>query len=392
MPTILAINETEPTETELTEDEKKFVKAIKKLPDTRDNRGKRHELSFVIISVVFALLSERSKVSGIHRYIGNKIQWLREVTETTEAMPISRAHLPRLLAGLNWDDLGVIISECFGKQIMLAIGNEWIAMDGKTLRGSLKAGEKQAIVHAVSHDSRIDVAQARLVGDKSSEITVVRDFLKETGLEKHNITLDAHHCNPETTAQIAEASGSYIIQVKENQPILLAQCRQLAEDASMMRAENKTVDPGHGRITTRQARLFSMKPVKLDPRWKQSGINTLIVLNRETFDTGKQHTTADVSYYISNRPVDNVMIGKELADTVRKHWGVESNNWILDTTFNEDNVQVKNANQAHIMGKLRCFAANILRWSGAKNFRETIEAFIDSPSTLISTLKQVNFL
>ena len=56
----------------------------------------------------------------------------------------------------------------------------------KVMRGTLKSGEKQAIIHAVSHESRIDVAQARQVGDKSSEIPVMREFLKETGLEKAN--------------------------------------------------------------------------------------------------------------------------------------------------------------------------------------------------------------
>ncbi len=99
----------------------------------------------------------------------------------------------------------------FGVQISLSVDNEWIAVDGKTLRGTLKSGEKQAIVHAVSHDSRIDLAQARMVGEKSSEITVVRDFLKDTGLEKKKITRDAHHCNPETTAQIEQSNGRYIV-------------------------------------------------------------------------------------------------------------------------------------------------------------------------------------
>lgn len=368
---------------------KKFINEIKKLPDKRDNRGKRHTLHFLIVAVILGLLSNRSKVSELHRYITNKIKWLRKIIGEKDAMPISRAHLPRLLAQLNWDDLNVLISECFDVQIQLSVDNEWIAVDGKTLRGTLKSGEKQAIVHAVSHDSRIDVAQARLVGDKSSEITVVRDFLKDTGLEKKKITLDAHHCNPETTAQIAQSKGRYIVQVKENQPILLAQCKEVAQNASLMMAENQTVDPGHGRITTRQAQLFSMKPMTLDMRWQKSAISTLIVVHRETFNTSTKKTTTEASYYISNQKVSSAKQGSELANTLRKHWGVESNNWILDVTFNEDNVQVKNGNQALILGKLRSFSTNILRWSGVKNFQETIEQFVDLPKTLISTLKRL---
>ena len=60
---------------------------------------------------------------------------------------------------------------------------------------------------------------------------------------------------------------------------------------------------------------------------------------------------------------------------------MESNNWQLDVTFGEDRVQVKNGNQAQIMGKLRCFAMNLLRWSktGSKNLQACIEKFSDSP-------------
>jgi hypothetical protein len=33
------------------------------------------------------------------------------------------------------------------------------------MRGTLNPGDKQAIIHAVSHESRRDVAQAQQVGD-----------------------------------------------------------------------------------------------------------------------------------------------------------------------------------------------------------------------------------
>lgn len=331
-------------------------------------------------------------MSSIHRYMKNKLPWLREVTGLTEASVISRAHLPRMLAGLNWVELTVIINDCFSAKMRLAIENEWLAVDGKVLRGTVKVGEKQAVVHAVTHDSRLDVAQARMEGEKSSEIRIVRDFLKETGLDKQKISLDAHHCNPESLGQIESAGGTYLVQVKENQPILFAQCQELANKAAEKIFENRTVDSSHGRITTRHAQLFSMTSVVLDPRWQKCNLDTLIVMNRETFNQRTKKTTTEVSYYLSNQQTNTAKQADELADTLRKHWGVESNNWILDVTFNEDNVQIKNGNQAQALGKLRCLAINILRWSGAKNFQEKIEEFVDNPKKLILTLKQVNFL
>ncbi len=66
----------------------------------------------------------------------------------------------------------------------------------------------------VSHESRIDVAQACQAGDKSSEITVMREFMKDTGLEKAKMSLDAHHCNLETMTQIEQTAGQYLIPLK----------------------------------------------------------------------------------------------------------------------------------------------------------------------------------
>jgi len=373
--------------------ERKFIDALKGLPDSRDNRGKRHSLVFFIVTVVFAILVGRSKVSSIHRYMTHKIVWLRKVTGLKDATLVSRAHFPRMLAALDWQDLNQLINAFFDEKVAQIIANEWIAIDGKVMRGTLKSGEKQAIIHAVSHQSRVDVAQARQVGDKASEIPVTRELLKETGLSSKKISLDAHHCNPETMTQINQDGGFFVIQIKENQPKLLEKCRDLSKQAPL--AEFTEHDAGHGRITSRHAALQPLSVAEIDERWKASGLQTLVVMKRETFEKSTKKMTTETSYYLSNYQNNNAKnTVKTLATAVRQHWSVESNNWQLDVTLGEDKVTSKHGNQSQIMGKLRCFALNLLRNSKDKvpNFQANIEQFNDSPETLIFALKQANFL
>lgn len=340
-----------------------------------------------------AILSGRSKVSSIHRYIHNHIVWLRIATNFPEAKPISRAHLPRMLANINWVELNELMNEFFATEISQNSDNEWKAVDGKFLKGTPKNLEKQAVIHAVAHDSRIDVAQAKQVGNKSSEITTVRQFLKDTRLEREKITLDAHHCYCETMSQIHNAGGSYLIQVKENQPKLLEHCKYVALQSSIHQIiEN---DLGHGRISTQESHFYPLSISDLDERWKTSGIQFLVVVNRNTIQksTGKQ--TQETSYYISNYKQfthENGFV--ELTRAVRKHWSVESNNWQLDVTFNEDNVRVSNGNQAQVLSTLRSFAMNLLRTSSYKtqNFQAVIEKFSDIPTSLVAMFRQVDFL
>ena len=66
------------------------------LIDKRDNRGKRHQLAFVLGSVVLAIMSGRSYASSIHRFMKNKIKWLGDVLGQAEAKAVSRAQLPRI--------------------------------------------------------------------------------------------------------------------------------------------------------------------------------------------------------------------------------------------------------------------------------------------------------
>jgi predicted transposase YbfD/YdcC len=370
-----------------------FVEALSQLSDDRDNRGKRHALAFVVAAVVLAILNGRSKVSSIFRYQRNRIEWLRQVTQHPEGNAVSRAHLPRLLARLDWVELNRLIEAHFGVQVELSTTHDWVAIDGKTLRGTLASGDKQSVVLAVSHEHRILLAQAPMEGSKASEIPVVRDLLKESGLEAHKVTLDAHHCNPKTTAQIHRAGGQYLIQVKENQPILFKQCRDLAATAEPLSSDAES-DKGHGRLTTREGQCFDMSALDLAARWSESGIHTLVVMERQTLILAKQKTTCETAYYLSNQGLasDPQAQAQELTGAIRQHWHVESDNWIRDVTLDEDHVKTKSANQGQVMGCLRSLAMRLLRRFNVPNFQEALEDFADCPSKFEALLRRVKFL
>ena len=204
-----------------------FFQALQHLPDPRDNRGKTHDLAFVLCGVILAIMTGRSRVAAMHRFLHNRLAWLRETTQASVERGISRAHLPRLLARVDWAALNALILTHFGVRVESLAGGEWVAVDGKALRGS--PGEQ--VVLARSHQSGRILAQQPLTGPKRSEVTAVRTLLAQPQLTGCKITLDAAHCNPTTTAQIHRAQGGYLVQVKANQPTLLAAVRAVATTA-----------------------------------------------------------------------------------------------------------------------------------------------------------------
>lgn len=370
-----------------------FVEALNSLKDIRDNRGKRHTYVFVITSVVIAIMKGNSILSSIHRYMERNLALLRKITKQSKATPISRSHLPRFLEKLDWIDLNKMIELHFNIRVDEDVRDKWNAIDGKVMKGTIKYGDQQTMVHAVTHNERTEIAVARQIGKKSSEIPVVRKMIEETGLENGNLTLDALHCNPETTEQINKACGSYLIQVKENQAELLRQCKKTYQE-DLPVGVKEDVEKGHGRLTTRLGGTFKIDPTTLDKRWRPSGIKTLVVLERDTMEMTTKKETHETSYYICNKSINSSALhtSSALISAVRNHWGVESNNWLLDVTFNEDNIKIKGGNQAQVLGRLRSLSVDLMRRSGVTKIKEAIENYADSNPTLLKMLKQVKFL
>jgi predicted transposase YbfD/YdcC len=261
------------------------------------------------------------------------------------------------------------------------------------LRGTLASGDKQSVVFAVSHASRTLLAHAPMQGSTASEIPVVRDLLKDSQLEAHKVTLDAHHGNPKTTAHMHHAGGQYVIQVKEHQPILRTPCQHVAATAVPL-GSHAECEQGHGRLTTRAGQCFDMSALRLAPRWRDSGIHTLVVIQRHTVTCATQKTTDETAYSISNhtRSTDPHAHAMELTGAIRQHWHVESDNWIREVTLDEDHLKTTSANHAQVMGCLRSVALRVFRRFTVKNFQEALEDFADCPSRFEALLRRVKFL
>lgn len=368
-----------------------FMERLKTISDPRDNRGKRHALPFVLAAVSIAIMSGRATVSGIHRYIQNKMDWLRNVTQQPEAQPISRAQLPRILAVVEWQELNTIVESQFGVRLDKNEQDEWTAIDGKTLRGTEHHEERTLL--AVTHTTRQIQAQRPMTGPKSSEITAARELLQETGLDQGQVTLDALHFNPKTTRQIHQAGGVYIIQVKDNQPELREQLIHWAAHVEPL-GHLSTTEKAHGRIETRQGTLVALEGLAVAPRWAESGFQTLVVMERQTLAVAQQKRSAETSYYVSNLPVEPEQrpAQENLFNAIRGHWSVEADNHIRDVTFSEDDVKTKNGNQGHILAGLRTLAMGLLRKANIKNFRAALDDFADNSKLFKGFLEQVDFL
>ena len=276
------------------EDNRSFFEKLQneKGLDLRDNRGKRHDLAVVLIGVMLALLSNRDgNLSSIQRYLKNHYEQFVEVLGVEKKTPVSRSQLPKILAEVSVTVFNHLLFENYGLKLNEE-EQQWFAIDGKELRGSIETGCKrgEAIVQAVSHASLEVAAQNYYAGEKESEVPTVRNLLQENGLSKQKVSLDALHCKPKTLEIITQKGGKYLVGLKANQKHLKKQIGLATENQSyLMRIS--TTEKGHGRIETRIYRFYDVLELEKDERWKTSQIKTAICVKRERIEIKTNKTS-----------------------------------------------------------------------------------------------------
>ena len=379
-----------------------FYEALQiELPDNRDNRGRKHNICFVVFGVIIGILIGRITVSSIHRYLDVQFDWLCEISGFPADTVISRAQLPRLLLVVDWQIVSKLTIRYFGLIVVDLPNNDWSAVDGKELRGCLQTlstglKEKRAVsmINVIRHLNRQQVGLAYYEGDKESEIPSTRDLLTNSGLAEKSISLDALHCNPTTTTLIVKAGGRYLIGVKGNQPEMLSDFTQLHQRTNATFELEPTFEKEHGRIEERTTYVYNVEKEYFDKRWKESQIHTLVVTERqfECLKTGKVSNAT--AFHITNQKLGNTPepICRELATAVRGHWQVENDNQVRDVTFKEDDLKVKNRELAKNLASIWSAAIAIIKKANPLNYKRQIEFFQLKHDQLLEFLRDLHFL
>ncbi len=105
------------------------------------------------------------------------------------------------------------------------------------------------------------------------------------------------------------------------------------------------------------------------PRHNWPGLKTAFCVERLVNKRGKE--SRDRSYYITSMDASP----RELLQTVREHWKVESMHWMLDVDFAEDNCRFLSDNVHKSLNAMRKFALAIHRnFLTSSNSKSSIKA------------------
>lgn len=271
-----------------------------------------------------------------------------------------------------------------------------IAIDGKCVRGSGNKEDDRSPLHMVSawaceHNMVFAQVPTR---EKSNEITAIPELLKVLPLTGSLVSIDAMGCQFEIANQIIASGGSFLFALKGNQGSLHQDIRELIEDArsrdfcDLAHDYSCTDEKNRGRQETRTVRTFT-DVTWLNERHKNwPHIQSIIVIDRIRKKKGDAHPHRETFYYISDKKTS----ARQWLTHIRDHWQVEnSQHWILDVVFSEDDCQINDPIGAENFALLRHVALNVLKKDTTKkaSIRKKRKIAGWDDSALIDFLKQV---
>ena len=359
------------------------------IDDPRRDINKKHALLDILFLTVSGVLSGAEGWKDIKEFGDEKQDWLRRYRPFANGIPVDDT-IARVVRAIDPAQFNRAFLS-WVNEVRQALGQEQIALDGKTLRRS-HDGDKQAALHSITawgHDCGLVLAQLKSTGKKNEQASVM-EMLDMLNVKGAHITADAMTnrqdrrfarrtapagLRPGTGAmstqkkiarKIHAKGGDYTLSLKDNHKTLREEIKayfhKVTRDGPDRIAVYEEVDGGHGRVEKRSCRQLRVTDwVSEAAQWP--GLQTVIEMERERHLPG-QDVEHEIQYYISSLPV----AAERVAQGIRRHWEVENKaHWVLDVAFKEDDCRIRKGDGAENVAIIRRFCLNLARLYPKKN-------------------------
>ncbi len=343
------------------------METFENLSDPRDGRAKRHYFGEVLFIALAAMVSGMDDFEDFERFAQEREEWLRKWLKMPHGTP-SDDTFRRIFTALDPEGF----SECFiqfSASLCRRLGQELVAIDGKTLRGSFNRADKSDALHLISAwatASGLTLGQL-LVDSKTNEITAVPKLLRQIDVKGCVVSLDAMGCQKKIAIAIRHAEADYLSALKGNHGTLHGEVTDLFADPSALEAAQASGnvvaraashDKGHGRIEERHLTVTDHLDW-LDARERRSWLDLRSLVHlRSVRILPDGSRSEDHRYWLTSLEPD----ADKLLELARGHWGIENQcHWVMDVTYGEDASRIRNGHAARTVALLRRLGHNLLK-------------------------------
>lgn len=349
---------------------------LQQIADQRRRQGLRYPLAAILLIGVLAKLAGYDSSRAI-------AHWAKlRAAELATLFHLKRASMPhystwsRVLGSAvePWqveEVLGQFFTQT-SQPVVPPRGSIQVAMDGKTLRGTIPLGETKGVHLLAIYQPTQGVVLAQMqVEEKGNEISHAPQLLRQVDLRGVVVSGDAMFDQRELSVQIVEAKGDYLWTVKDNQEGLREDIAVLFEPerpragTSALPTDFRTaatVEKGHGRLEKRTITVSSMlADYSTWPHLAQ----VFKLQSQRTNTLGM--TKTQTRYGVTSLPAQ-LASPQRLLDLTRGHWGIENGlHYRRDATLREDHSQLRMGHAPHMLAVLNNIVLGLLARQGEGN-------------------------
>jgi predicted transposase YbfD/YdcC len=376
--------------------------AFEQVTDGRKPKGKRYPLSLILTLLMLGKLGGETTVNGIVDWIRERQAWLRAQlhwpkrfpTNSTYSAALARCDAQQIVAAIA----GVVLkaraeeqSGSLSSQVAACQPNETleqVAMDGKTLRGTLgHQSEGQPPVHLLSfYDCQAGIVLTqRAVRSKENEISAAAALVHPALVKGRLISTDALHTQKKWCACVHAYGGYYLTIVKLNQPQLYQDLSDFFADPHAEQAEwqyAKSVQKGHGRLEVRELWSSTQMNDWCETAW--AGVAQVYRVHRDVREADQRRE--ETVYGLTNLPRKKANASRLLAFQ-QAHWRIENRlHYRRDVTLGEDACQVRLAGAPEALAALNGGVLALLDWLGVPNAASALRHFCAHPGDALQLL------
>lgn len=362
------------------------------LEDQRDPRGVRYPLPTALILMTLAKLGGEDEPRGMADWLKYRGAMLVKAMKLTRKSMPHHTTLSRILGdAIPVEQFERTVGDFFtsrseGKQGVV------LAIDGKTLRGTIEMGETHGLHLLAAYLPGEGVVLMQMEVDrKENEIVAAPRVLQCLDLRGKVVIGDALHTQRELSVQILDADGDYLWTVKDNHPRLRDHIQTLFEPESCVPGFSPshkdfrtagTLDKGHGRIERRTLTVSSLLNEYLD--WP--GLGQVFQLERQFVHIKSGKVSHETVYGITSLSSEKASPA-ELLTLSRQYWGIENGlHYRRDVTFKEDRCRLKIGQAARVMASLNNLVLGLILSQGFSNVPDARRRYCARPLEALDLL------
>ena len=201
-----------------------FGGLFSELVDQRVAKGRRYALEPLLCGLLLAVLSGATSLRKMELFLNERLKQLNSLFGTHWKKAPTWVGIRRFMLKLDVQGLEEALRQHAGKYSLSGVAPQFVALDGKALRGSTSRVTDTRARQLVSAFAQLDliVLGHVEVPEKTNEIPATQALLEELALSGRVFTLDAMHCQKNTFSSLS--SWCRRVGSSERQPARVVCC------------------------------------------------------------------------------------------------------------------------------------------------------------------------